>query len=76
MELVPGVHLVEGTRGGNVYLLVEDDGLALVDAARSMIVTRTNRPNARIVTGHHPNGRMLKARANPDKVRAMTQAYL
>ena len=33
MELVPGVHRVDGTRGGNVYLLVEDDGLALVDAA-------------------------------------------
>ena len=33
MEIVPGVHMVEGTRGGNVYLLVSDDGLALVDAA-------------------------------------------
>ena len=33
MELVLGVHMVEGTRGGNVYLLVSDDGLALVDAA-------------------------------------------
>ena len=33
MELVPGVHMVEGSRGGNVYLLVSDDGMALVDAA-------------------------------------------
>lgn len=30
MEIVPGVHLVEGVRGGNIYLLV-DDALVLVD---------------------------------------------
>ena len=33
MEVVPGIHLVDGTRGGNVYLLVEDHGLTLIDAA-------------------------------------------
>ena len=33
MEVTPGVHLVDGTWGGNVYLLLDDDGLALVDAA-------------------------------------------
>jgi len=30
MEIVPGVHKVDGTSGGNVYLLVDDD-LTLVD---------------------------------------------
>ena len=30
VEIVPGVHLVEGVRGGNIYLLV-DDALVLVD---------------------------------------------
>lgn len=30
MEIVPSIHLVEGTRGGNVYLIVEDT-LTLVD---------------------------------------------
>ena len=33
MEVTPGVHLVDGTWGGNVYLLLDDDGFALVDAA-------------------------------------------
>ena len=33
MEVVPGIHKVDGTWGGNVYLLVDEDGLDLVDAA-------------------------------------------
>ena len=33
MEVVPGIHKVDGTWGGNVYLLLDDDGLVLVDAA-------------------------------------------
>ena len=33
MEVVPAIHKVDETWGGNVYLLVDDDGLALVDAA-------------------------------------------
>ena len=33
MEVVPGIHKIDGTWGGNVYLLVDDDGLDLVDAA-------------------------------------------
>ena len=33
MEVVPGIHKVNGTWGGNVYLLVEESGLALIDAA-------------------------------------------
>ena len=31
MEIVPGVHLIEGVRGSNVYLLVDDGELLLVD---------------------------------------------
>ena len=33
MEVVPGVHKVDGTWGGNAYLIVEEEGLTLVDAA-------------------------------------------
>ena len=33
MEIVPGIHKVDGTWGGNVYLLVDEDSLDLVDAA-------------------------------------------
>ncbi len=33
MEVVPGIHKVDGTWGGNVYLLVDSDSLTLVDAA-------------------------------------------
>ena len=33
MEVVPGIHKVDGTWGGNVYLLLDDEGLVLVDAA-------------------------------------------
>ena len=33
MEVVPGIHKVDGTWGGNVYLLVDEDSLDLVDAA-------------------------------------------
>ena len=33
MEVVPGIHRVDGAWGGNVYLLLDDDGLVLVDAA-------------------------------------------
>ena len=33
MEVVPGIHKVDATWGGNVYLLVEEEGLTLVDAA-------------------------------------------
>ena len=33
MEVVPGIHKVDGTRGGNVYLLADADSLTLVDAA-------------------------------------------
>ena len=33
MEVVQGIHRVDGTRGGNVYLLVDSDSLTLVDAA-------------------------------------------
>jgi glyoxylase-like metal-dependent hydrolase (beta-lactamase superfamily II) len=33
LEVVPAIHKIDGTWGGNVYLLVDDDGLALVDAA-------------------------------------------
>ncbi len=32
MEVLPGVHKVEGVRGGNVFLLEEPQGLTLVDA--------------------------------------------
>ena len=32
MEVVPGIHKVDGVWGGNVYLIVEEDGLVLVDA--------------------------------------------
>ena len=31
MEIVPGVHLIEGVRGSNVYLLIDDGELLLVD---------------------------------------------
>ena len=33
MEVVPGIHRVDGTWGGNVYLLIDADSLTLVDAA-------------------------------------------
>ena len=33
MEVVPGIHKVDGTWGCNVYLLVDEDGLDMVDAA-------------------------------------------
>jgi len=33
LEVVPGIHKIDGTWGGNVYLLVDEEGLALVDAA-------------------------------------------
>ena len=33
MEVVPGIHKVDGTWGGNVYLMVDSDSLTLVDAA-------------------------------------------
>ena len=33
MEVVSGIHKVDGPWGGNVYLLADEDGLALVDAA-------------------------------------------
>ena len=33
MEVVPGIHKVDGTWGGNVYLLADSDSLTLVDAA-------------------------------------------
>ena len=33
MEIVPGIHKVDGTWGGNVYLLAGSDSLTLVDAA-------------------------------------------
>ena len=33
MEVVPGIHKVDGTWGGNVYLLLDDEELVLVDAA-------------------------------------------
>ena len=33
MEVVPGIHRVDGTWGGNVYLLAGADSLTLVDAA-------------------------------------------
>ena len=32
MEVVPGIHKVDGTPGGNVYLLLDEDGLVLVEA--------------------------------------------
>lgn len=32
MQVRPGVHLVEGTRGGRVYLLADGNGLTLVDS--------------------------------------------
>lgn len=33
MEIVPGIHRVDGTWGGNVYLLLDDHELTLIDAA-------------------------------------------
>ena len=33
MEIVPGIHRVDGTWGGNVYLLLDDHRLTLIDAA-------------------------------------------
>lgn len=33
MEVVRGIHRVDGTLGGNVCLLLDDAGLTLVDAA-------------------------------------------
>ncbi len=33
MEIVPGIHMVDGVYGGNVYLLADPDSLTLVDAA-------------------------------------------
>ncbi len=33
MEIVPGIHIVDDTWGGNVYLLLDDHELSLIDAA-------------------------------------------
>ena len=32
MEIRPGIHQIPGLRWSNAYLLVEEDGLTLVDA--------------------------------------------
>ena len=43
---------------------------------RSMTVRETSRARERMVMGHHPRGWILRPRTSPDRVTAITQAYL
>ena len=66
MEVVPGIHKVDGTRGGNVYLLVDDEGLALVDAALPFNAARILRHIRRL--GREPSELrwVILTHAHPD----------
>ena len=66
MEVVPGIHKVDGTWGGNVYLMVDDEELALVDAALPFISGRILRYIRRLGRDPSELSHIVLTHAHPD----------